>query len=193
MTKFLITLLLAVAVQINISAQEEVNWLTWEEALELNKTERRKIIVDVGTSWCTWCKKMDARTYKRENIAKVINENFYAVRFDAETKEEIIFNNKLYSYVSSFGKKGYHELAEEIMNGRMSYPTTVFIDENLEVIQPIPGFQGPSTFKMIMAYFYGDHYMKTPWHKFEQEYKLNPDPSLGPSNFQPSVQPVRNH
>ena len=193
MSRFLSILLIAFTFQNVLSAQEEVNWLTWEEALELNKTEKRKIIVDVYTTWCTWCKKMDARTYQRENIAKVINENFYAVRFDAETKNEIIFNNKLYAYVSSFGKKGYHELAEEIMNGRMSYPTTVFIDENLEVIQPIPGFQGPSTFKMIMAYFYGDHYMKTPWHKFESDYKLNPNSQLGPSDFQPALQPVRNN
>lgn len=186
MYKFFIISLLSIAVSTSILGQEQVNWLTWEEALELSKVEKRKIIVDVQTKWCSWCKKMDARTYQKEHISKIINENFYAVRFDAETKSDIIFNNKIYSYVSSFGKKGYHELAAEIMNDRMSYPTTVFIDENMEVIQPIPGFQGPSTFKMIMAYFYGDHYMKTPWHKFEADYKVNPrDPSQ-------SLQPVRN-
>jgi len=151
MLKYFSSLSLALFLTISVVGQEAtvetIEWLTWEEALERNKTEKRKIIVDVYTQWCTWCKKMDERTYKRENITKQINEDFYAVKFDAEQKEDIIFNNKIYSYVKGFGKKGYHELAQEIMNGRMSYPTTVFIDEDLNVIQPIPGFQGA-----IMAY-----------------------------------------
>jgi len=168
----------------------QVEWLTWEEAIAKNKIEKRKILVDVYTSWCSWCKKMDARTYQKEHISSIINKNFYPVRFDAEYKKDIIFNNKVYSYVSGFGKKGFHELADEIMSSRMSYPTTVFIDENLEVIQPIPGFQGPSTFKMIMAFFSGTHYMNTPWHKFEADFKL-----IGGGNptNQPILQPVKNN
>lgn len=158
---------------VTLTAQEKVNWLTWEQALELNKVEKKKIIVDVFTTWCTWCQKMDKRTFQKENIASFINANFYAVKFDAEQKEDIIYNNKLYSYVSSFGKRGYHELAEEILKGRMSYPTTVFIDEQLEVIQPIPGFQDSRTLEMIMNYFSGNYYTSTPWHKFEKNYNSN--------------------
>lgn len=191
MSRFFLFLLISLCSMPAIEAQTQVEWLTWEEALKRNKIEPRKIIVDVQTTWCSWCKKMDARTYKKPHIAEKINKEFYAIRFDGEHREDVIFNNKIYSYVSGFGKKGYHELAQEIMNGRMSYPTTVFIDENLNVIQPIPGFQGASTFKMIMDFFSGNHYTHTPWHKFESNY-----PSLGkpltPADVQPQVQPVRN-
>ncbi len=192
MFRFLLILFISLGYTLSLAGQSEVEWLTWEQALERMKVEKRKIIVDVQTTWCSWCKKMDARTYKKESIATKINEEFYAIRFDGEHKEDIIFNNKIYSYVSGFGKKGYHELAKEIMNGRMSYPTTVFMDENLKVIQPIPGFQGETTFRMIMDYFSGNFYTHTPWHKFERNYSRLGQPTT-PANIQPQVQPVRNH
>lgn len=195
---FYITSLLFICLSSNVVSQETINWLTWEEALELNRAEKKKFLIDVHTEWCTWCKKMDERTFQKENIAKFANENYYAVKFDAEQKEDIIFNNKIYSYVAGFGKKGYHELAEEIMNGRMSYPTVVFIDEDLNVIQPIPGFQNASTFSMIMDYFAGNYYTSVPWAKFEKNYYSGKDiPGriiTTPASIQPAVQPVRrNH
>ena len=193
-----ISFLLMISLSFHVVSQERINWLSWEEALELNRTEKKKILVDVYTDWCTWCKKMDERTFQKESIARFANENYYAVKFDAEQKEDIIYNNKIYSYVAGFGKRGYHELAEEIMNGRMSYPTVVFIDENLNVIQPIPGFQSASTFSMIMDYFAGNFYTSVPWAKFEKNYHRGKDiPSriiTTPSSIQPAVQPVRrNH
>lgn len=176
-----------------LSHGQQVEWLSWEEALERNKKEERKFIVDIYTKWCGWCKKMDTRTYQKPQIAEFINKYFYAVKFDAEQRTAIVFNNKIYKYVSGFGKRGYHELAQEIMNGRMSYPTTVFIDEDLNVIQPIPGFQDSRTLEMIMNYFAGDHHQSVPWARYEQEYSNMKNGSFGsPASLQPQVQPVKN-
>jgi thioredoxin-related protein len=96
--------------------------------------------------------------------------------------------------VGSFGRKGYHELAYEIMHGKMSYPTVVFIDENLEVIQPIPGFQDAQAFEMIMTFFAGDFYKAVPWKKFvdsfnSENFKPN---NTAPDKRQPKVQTVGN-
>ncbi len=187
-------LLLLLGLSLSAHAQE-IEWLTWEEALAQNQQEKKKILVDIYTTWCGWCKKMDSRTFQKKHIAEFVTDNYYAVRFDAEYKDDIIYNNKIYSYVAGFGKKGYHELAAEIMNGRMSYPTTVFIDENLDVIQPIPGFQDARTFEMIMKYFAGNHYQSTPWVKYEQSYKADEHSirHLTPASLQPQVQPVKNN
>ena len=103
--------LIAILFCFTIVGQTSINWLTWEEALEKNKVEKKKFLVDVHTEWCSWCKKMDARTFQKELIASFVNEHFYAIKFDAEQKEDIIYDNKVYSYVSGFGKRGYHELA----------------------------------------------------------------------------------
>ena len=44
-------------------AATTVNWLTFEEAVERSKTEKRKIFIDVYTDWCGWCKVMDKNTF----------------------------------------------------------------------------------------------------------------------------------
>lgn len=152
----------------------QVNWLTWEDALAKNQKEPRKFIVDVYTQWCGWCKKMDKATFDQPDISKYINNNYYPVKFDAETKTDINFNNRVFKYVRS-GASGYHELASEITFGKLSYPTIVFLDEKLNVIQPIPGYKDPASLDKIMKYFAEDYYKTTPWKKYEEMYLLKQD------------------
>lgn len=191
-----ILLILVLGVFINSSgvSQNKVNWLTWEEALELHAKEKKKILVDVYTNWCGWCKKMEKTTFSTQNIAEYVNENYYAVKFNAEQKEDIQFKNKTYKYIGTFGRKGYHQLAYEIMNGKMSYPTVVFIDENLDVIQPLAGFQGAEKFEMIMTYFAENFYKAVPWNKFAHAYQngaiKTKKSAVSPKEIQPQVQTV---
>ncbi|MEL7425057.1 MAG: DUF255 domain-containing protein, partial [Bacteroidota bacterium] len=45
------------------AAVEEIQWLSWDEAIARMATEPKKIFVDVYTGWCGWCKRMDATTF----------------------------------------------------------------------------------------------------------------------------------
>jgi len=169
-SRFFFILLALVALVNSLSAQaQEIKWLTWEEAQARNAKEPRKFIVDVYTQWCGWCKKMDKATWEQPEITKYINANYYPVKFDAETKEDINFNNKVFKYVRS-GTSGYNELAVEITFGKLSYPTIVFLDETMNVIQPIPGYKDPASLDKIMKYFAEDYYKTIPWKKYEEMY-----------------------
>ena len=150
---------------------QEINWLTWEEAVEVSKVEKKKFFVDVYTEWCGWCKKMDASTFRQAEIVEYINKNYYAIKFDAERKTDIIIDGKVYKFNSS-GKRGYHQLAAELTRGRLSYPTIVFLDEKMKLIQPIPGFRDVKSFDMIMRYFGEDHHTSIPWKKYSQNYNV---------------------
>jgi len=156
-------------VRLLAQTDNHINWLSWDEAIELSKLEKKKIFIDVYTDWCGWCKKMDASTFQEDYIASYINEHYYAIKFNAEEKEPIELNGQVYKFIKS-GKRGYHELAAAIMRGKMSYPTVVFMDENFELIQPIPGFRDARTFEMIMTYFGEDHHTDTPWKKYSSNY-----------------------
>ena len=145
--------------------QSAVKWLTWEEAISLSKHEPRKFFVDVYTDWCGWCKKMDKATFEQPAVADYLNSNYYPIKFNAEQRSEIKINDKTYNYVKN-GTRGYHELAVKITFGRLSYPTVVFLDEKLEIIQPIPGYREPGEFQKMMEYFAGDYHKTTPWTKF---------------------------
>jgi thioredoxin-related protein len=160
-----IYIILACVFSNSLPAQNKIRWLTWEEAMKKFENAPRKLYIDVVIEQCGWCKKMDQNTLSQDHIAKYINENYYPIRFDAQTKQEIVFKGVKYGFVSTF-RGGYHELAYDILSGDLSYPTSVFFDENLLLLQSIPAYQGPIDFDMIIHY-YGDNFYKTiPWRKF---------------------------
>ena len=138
-------------------AAEGIKWMNWKEMQEAQKKEHRKVLIDVYTSWCGWCKRMDASTFTNPVIVNYVNDNFYAVKFDAETKEDINFRGKDYKYVSQ-GMQGYNELAAEILNNQMSYPTSVYLDENMDEIFPVPGYQESKVFESVLNYVATDSY-----------------------------------
>lgn len=112
---------------------------------------------------------MDATTFSQDHIAKYINEHYYPVKFDAQYKEMIEYKGSKYIFVKSFSG-GYHELAAAILNGRLSYPSTVFLDEEANIIQAIPGFQNDEDFEMIIHYFGENHHKTTPWNKYVKNF-----------------------
>ena len=155
--------------------QQDVNptisWMTFEEAMEAVKVEKRKILISVHTEWCGWCKHMDRTTFQDANIVQYINKKFYPVKLDAEQKEEISTPEKVYKYQKGEGKeRGFHELAVALTMGRLTLPSTVFLDETFRVLQPIPGYKEPQTFEMMMTYYGDDHYRSTPWTVYQKTY-----------------------
>lgn len=152
------------------SEAPKIKWLTWEEAAAKMQTQPRKIMVDVYTDWCGWCKRMDATTMTDPTIIQILNEKYYAVKMDGEYKKDILFMGRTYKFVPN-GRSGYHELPAELMNGQMSYPTLVFLNEKFEIIQPVPGYQQPAQLEPILAYFGGDFHLNTSWDLFQKDYK----------------------
>lgn len=148
----------------------KVQWLSFEEAVEKSKTEKKKIFIDVYTDWCGWCKVMDKNTFSQPVIAKYLNDHFYAVKLDAEQKEDITFREQTFKFVPS-GRKGYHQLAAALLQNKMSYPTVVFLDEEFNIIQPLPGYQKPEAFEPIVMYFGSNSYKNTDWPTFQKEFE----------------------
>jgi thioredoxin-related protein len=173
--KFLFILLIFVAASVSktyaqVKTEETVRWYTIEQAEALAKKNKRKIFIDVFTNWCGWCKNMEKSTFSQQHIIHYINENYYAVKLDAEQRNEIVFKNKTYHFVTQSGV-GFNELAAEFLRGQMSYPTIIFLDEDLNTIQVIPGYRDAAQFEKIMTYFGEDNHKKTPWSKYEKTYQ----------------------
>lgn len=154
-----------------------VKWMSWENAMELFKTKKKKILVNIYTDRCGWCQHMDRTTYQESHLAQYINENYYPIKLDAEHRDAIKFNNKVYKYVKS-GDQSYHELAASITMGGLGTPALVFIDEELEVIQPILGYKDPDNFETIVTYFAEDQYLTTPWDVYQSRYIPMTHPKL---------------
>lgn len=150
----------------NLSAQE-IQWMSFEDAVAMTQNEgnTKKVFIDVYTDWCGWCKKMDKDTFQNPEVSKYMQENFYMVKFDAEGKEPIEFDGKTFEYVPS-GRRGYHQLAAALLNNRLSYPTVVFLDENMKMLSPVPGYQKVEPFMQIARYFGEDIYKEQDWKSY---------------------------
>ena len=166
-----IVVIFVALISTSVNAQE-VTWLSWSEAAELATTDKtpKKIFVDVYTDWCGWCKKMDKDTFQNAEVAAYMEANFYMVKLDGEGKEEIEYKGKTFKFVPS-GRNGYHEFAAALMNGKMSYPTTVFLDEEMNMLSPVPGYQKPEPFLNIAKYFGDNIYKDKDWKTYTSESK----------------------
>jgi thioredoxin-related protein len=147
-----------------------VKWMTFEQAVEKSKIEKRKIFIDVYTDWCGWCKVMDKKTFSDPNVSKILNEKFYPVKFNAEQTADVVFNGTTFKYVAS-GNNGTHQLAAALMSNQLSYPTVVFLDEEFRIIQPLAGYREAPEFHKIIQFIGEDHYKTEKWTNWEANYK----------------------
>jgi len=133
-----------------------IHWFTMEEALKARKDNPKKLFIDTYTDWCGWCKVMDQKTFTNPDVIRFINENFYAVKFNAEQKENIDFQGHTYKYVVTRPnvdpkrEKGVHELAYTLLDRRASYPSFVLLDEGLGRMGIIKGYKAPETFLTLL-------------------------------------------
>ncbi len=137
---------------LSLAAQDaKVHWISIEEAERLCRQNPKKIMVDVYTDWCGWCKKMDRETFGHPVIAEYINKHYYAVKLNAEGKEDITFNGTTYRYVPQ-GARGYHELAAGLLSGRMSFPSIAYLNEKLQLLGAVPGYMTPGSIEPLLNY-----------------------------------------
>jgi len=169
---YLFSFLLFTLFTTTITAQQEINWLSVEEVEEKLQEEPRKVLVKIYTQNCGWCQKMDEETFDKSFVADYINENFYAIALDANSDEEILFNGEVYRY-NKTGKRGYHELAEALTKGNLSFPSVVFLDTDLTILQSVSGYKEYSLFQQIMTYYGKDYHKKVPWSSFQNNIAPN--------------------
>ncbi len=175
--------------QNTIQAQSEdhlagpVKWMSFEQAVEKSKTEKRKIFIDVYTDWCGWCKVMDKNTFPDPEIAKMLNENFYPVKLDAEQTADVVFRGNTFKFIPQ-GNRGYHQLAAALLNNQLSYPNFVFLDEEFRIIpiyqgySSLPGYKKPEEFHPFLTFVAGNFYQKANIQEYQKVYKSPYTPSV---------------
>lgn len=148
---FLFFILTITGLAFSIKKQgKKVNWISFQEAEKKMNEKELPVIVDVYTDWCGWCKVMDSKTYSKSHVANYLNNKFYAIKFNAESREDIIWRGNVYRFDP---QKNIHSLALALITGEKGYPNTVFIADKYAQPLSVPGYMKPNEFQVFLTYF----------------------------------------
>ena len=148
-----------------------VNWLNFREAQELNKKNSKPFLIDVYTSWCGWCKHMMKTTYSDPGLASYINTYFYPVKFDAETKDTIEYNGVRY-FNESTGPKTPHQLAKKFLGNSLSYPSTIFVNNNFQFNLLTQGYLDVRKIEPLLIYTLENIFRTSSYEDFNNKFSL---------------------
>ncbi|SYZ74675.1 conserved hypothetical protein [Candidatus Zixiibacteriota bacterium] len=99
-------------------ANNPVNWHPWgKEALEKARSEDKPIFLSIGYAACHWCHVMEEESFKNEEIAKILNDNFVSIKVDREQRPDI---DQIYM------------TATTAMTGAGGWPLSVFLTPELK-------------------------------------------------------------
>ncbi|WP_298349705.1 thioredoxin family protein [Runella sp.] len=120
---------------------QTIQWTSFDNLTDSLRKERRPLLVFIHTDWCKYCKMMEVKTFTDPLIVNTLNRSFYCLDLNAEEALSLTFLNKKYKFKPSGVNTGIQELAEILgtENGKLSYPTTVFFDQNLQVQNRVVG------------------------------------------------------
>jgi thioredoxin-related protein len=118
------------------SSFAQLKTYSFEETEQLSKENPKPIVVFIHTSWCKYCSLMENSTFKNPALIKELNDNFYFISLDAETKQDITFNNHTFRFKPTGTNTGIHELAAALatINKQIIYPTLTSLDTDYSII-----------------------------------------------------------
>ena len=139
---------------LNIFSQNSINWITWDKMIETRGADsiKKKVFIDFYT-------------FQDPIIVNYINSSFYSVKFDGETRDTIHFNNHyfyssdpLYLKKSSNSRGKAHLFAHSILDGKLTYPSYVLLDENLTRLMIYNGYKKVDEMLGILLFFGANQY-----------------------------------
>ncbi|MGA7160562.1 MAG: DUF255 domain-containing protein [Bacteroidota bacterium] len=135
-----------------------MQWSSFDAGMKRAKNRHKKVLVDVYTDWCGWCKKMDSEVYADSAVRDYLSKNFVIVKMNAEEDVKIHYKGEEYSpaqLAAAFGVDGY--------------PATLFLKEDNEPITLLPGYVEAPMFLHVLSFIAEDQYEKKQFSEYLKE------------------------
>ena len=160
--RFIIAVFVLISGEILIAQPKKtamnLRWESFNGGIEQAKTSHKKVLVDVYTDWCGWCKKMDQNVYTDQGVKDYLSKNFVVIKMNAEGDGTLHYKGKDYTpaqLAAVFGVTGY--------------PTTLFLKDDSEPITVLPGYLEAPMFLHVLSYIAEDQYESKQFDQYLKE------------------------
>ena len=141
----------------------ELRWNSFNAGIVQAGTGHKKILIDVYTDWCGWCKRMDREVYADPAVREYLAKNFVVIKMNAEGSESVEYKGQAYTppqLAAAFGVTGY--------------PATLFLKENSEPITLLPGYMEAPMFLHVLSYIAENQYETKQFDVYLKEKGVKP-------------------
>ena len=155
----LLVLLATCAAIATAGDKTELKWRNFEAGFAEAKISHKKIMLDVYTDWCGWCKRLDRDVYGNEEVAKYLIEEYVVIKLNAESNAKIRFDDTIYTEA---------ELSQAF--GVTGYPAIIFFDSTGAPLNKLAGYVPANEFLPIIRYFGDDSYKTISWNDYRKQH-----------------------
>ena len=145
-----------------------IKWYNFKEASELSLENKKPLFVYFYSDWCNSCKITDGIVLKNSIISKIINDNFYPVKFNAANQEKHILYGQGFE---GTGINNPHKLTYALLQKSFKFPAYVLIASKTQKMDEIHGFLLPDQLESILSYFSENNYKNKKYNDFLKTFK----------------------
>ncbi len=112
---------------------DAIRWINFSQLSDSLIVKPKKVFVDFYANWCSVCKEMDRTTFRDDRVIKILNDQYYAVRMDVESKDTIVFGNQIFVNKRQKRINPIHEIALTLgsrSNQPFSLPVLITFDDS---------------------------------------------------------------
>ena len=149
MFSLLLVIIMGVFFLTATSQAKNPQWKKFNEGLALAKKSGKKVLVDVYTDWCGWCKTMDTSTYTDRRVQQYLRKNYVVIKLNAEGDEKLSYSGQTITppeFAQGMGINGY--------------PATLFLQSDGKPITVLPGYSEADMFLHVLSFIGENHYEK---------------------------------
>ncbi len=133
-----------------------------DDIVEKATASNKHLFVWLHKTDCGYCDSMKEFTLENDVVKVLIEKKFMFVHINIYEKDRVTYRDFKGSGRSFAKLVGYN-----------FYPTSLFFDENKEIIYAVPGYQDEKIFYTILNYIDTKSYKKMEFEAFENDFDFN--------------------
>ncbi len=139
------------------STKTALPWKPFDAGFAEARSSGKKIMLDVYTDWCVWCKRLDQNVYSNPAVADYLRKHYVIIKLNAESSAKVRYKDT--TYTSADFAMGL---------GVTGYPTIYFFDSSGEPLDKLGGYVEADRFLPIIRFFGEDYFRKMSWQDYQK-------------------------